>query len=146
MGKMMMVMMDRDWNNKQRTEFRNMNDNGGAKTDMVMKRYENIFKRKILLLWDVTVPMPRCSLHLQYTTLQCMYTAARPFLKHILNREMRPVPSISTVISHHNNKERKGMLRTGVHGVSKSFRTGRLEREQQMVQFSATRCSCIAIL
>jgi hypothetical protein len=32
-------------------------------------------------------------------------------------------------------------------GVSKSFRTiGRLERELQVVQLSATRCSCIAIL
>jgi hypothetical protein len=31
-------------------------------------------------------------------------------------------------------------------GVSKSFRTGRMERELQMVQLSATRCSCIAIL
>jgi hypothetical protein len=31
-------------------------------------------------------------------------------------------------------------------GVSKSFRTGRLERELQMAHLSATRCSCIAIL
>jgi hypothetical protein len=31
-------------------------------------------------------------------------------------------------------------------GVSKSFRTDRLELELQMVQLSATRCSCIAIL
>jgi hypothetical protein len=31
-------------------------------------------------------------------------------------------------------------------GVFKSFRTGRLERQLQMVQLSATRCSCIAIL
>jgi hypothetical protein len=31
-------------------------------------------------------------------------------------------------------------------GVSKSFRTGRLERELQMLQLSATRCSYIAIL
>jgi len=31
-------------------------------------------------------------------------------------------------------------------GVSKSFRTGRLERELQMVQLSETRCSYIAIL
>jgi hypothetical protein len=30
--------------------------------------------------------------------------------------------------------------------VSKSFRTGRLERILQMVKLSATRCSCIAIL
>jgi hypothetical protein len=31
-------------------------------------------------------------------------------------------------------------------GVSKSFWTGNLEWELQMVQLSATRCSCIAIL
>jgi hypothetical protein len=31
-------------------------------------------------------------------------------------------------------------------GISKIFRTGRLERELQMVQLPATRCSCIAIL
>jgi len=31
-------------------------------------------------------------------------------------------------------------------GESKSFRTARLERELQMVQLSATRWSCIAIL
>jgi hypothetical protein len=31
-------------------------------------------------------------------------------------------------------------------GVSKSFRTGRLERELQMVQLFATVCSCIAVL
>jgi hypothetical protein len=30
--------------------------------------------------------------------------------------------------------------------VSKSLRTGRLERELQMIQLSATRCSCTAIL
>jgi hypothetical protein len=31
-------------------------------------------------------------------------------------------------------------------GVTKSFRTGCLERELQMAQLSATRCSCIATL
>jgi len=30
-------------------------------------------------------------------------------------------------------------------GVSKSFRTGRLEPELQTIQLSATRCSCIAM-
>jgi len=30
--------------------------------------------------------------------------------------------------------------------VSKSFRTGRLKRELQMVELFATRCSCIAVL
>jgi hypothetical protein len=38
-------------------------------------------------------------------------------------------------------------LWSGIYeGVSKSFRTGLLERELQMVQLFATRCSCIAIL
>jgi hypothetical protein len=31
-------------------------------------------------------------------------------------------------------------------GVTKSFRTGRLERELHMVQLSAIRCSCIVIV
>jgi hypothetical protein len=35
---------------------------------------------------------------------------------------------------------------TTYEGVSKSSLTGRLERELQMVQISATRCSCIVIL
>jgi hypothetical protein len=40
-----------------------------------------------------------------------------------------------------------GLGSTYIHeGVSKSFRTGLLERELQMVQLSAIRCSCIAIL
>jgi predicted glycosyltransferase involved in capsule biosynthesis len=33
-----------------------------------------------------------------------------------------------------------------IRGCIKSFRTGRLGREPQIVQLSATRCSCIAIL
>jgi len=33
-----------------------------------------------------------------------------------------------------------------IRGLFKSFRTGPLEREVQMVQLSATRCSYIAIL
>jgi hypothetical protein len=37
-------------------------------------------------------------------------------------------------------------LRLMYEGVSKSFWTGCLERELQMVELSATRCSCIAIL
>jgi hypothetical protein len=40
----------------------------------------------------------------------------------------------------------EGGGRASYEGVSKSFRTGRLERELQMVQLSVTICSCIAIL
>jgi hypothetical protein len=36
--------------------------------------------------------------------------------------------------------------RTKYEDVTRSFRTGRLERELQMAQLSATRCSCITIL
>jgi hypothetical protein len=39
-----------------------------------------------------------------------------------------------------------GLLFVLYEGVSKSFRTGGLEPELKMVQLSATRCSCIAIL
>jgi hypothetical protein len=39
-----------------------------------------------------------------------------------------------------------GFKQTQYEGLSKSFRTGRLEREMQIVQLSATRCSCIGIL
>jgi hypothetical protein len=42
--------------------------------------------------------------------------------------------------------ETKVDLRNLYDGISKSFRTGRLERELQMVQLSATRCSCMVIL
>jgi hypothetical protein len=38
------------------------------------------------------------------------------------------------------------VLQNVYEGVSKSFRTGSLERELQMVQLSVTRCSCIDIL
>jgi hypothetical protein len=37
-------------------------------------------------------------------------------------------------------------LKRTYDGVSKTFRTGRLERELQMLQLSATRCNCVAIL
>jgi hypothetical protein len=38
------------------------------------------------------------------------------------------------------------LISTQYEGVSKSFRTGRLERELQMAQLSASRCSCTTIL
>jgi hypothetical protein len=37
-------------------------------------------------------------------------------------------------------------IRTVYEGVSKTFRTGHLERELQMVQLSSTGCNRIAIL
>jgi hypothetical protein len=40
----------------------------------------------------------------------------------------------------------RAAVREVYEGVSKSFWTGRLERELQMVQLSATRCNCIGIL
>jgi len=37
------------------------------------------------------------------------------------------------------------IVRNEYEGESKSFRTGRLERELQMVRLSVTKCSCSAI-
>jgi hypothetical protein len=42
------------------------------------------------------------------------------------------------------NMSREALVIYG--GVSKSFGTGSLERELQMVQLSVTKCSCIAIV
>jgi hypothetical protein len=44
------------------------------------------------------------------------------------------------------NIPRKSVQKVLNEGVFKSFRTGRLKRELQMVQLSATKCSCITIL
>jgi hypothetical protein len=44
------------------------------------------------------------------------------------------------------NCDKTPFFLSSYEGVSKSFQTGRLERELQMVQLSATRCSCITIL
>jgi hypothetical protein len=54
-----------------------------------------------------------------------------------------PVPVLSQMNPVHNLPP---YLPKIYEGVSKSFQTGRLERELQMVQLSATTCSCIAIL
>jgi hypothetical protein len=40
----------------------------------------------------------------------------------------------------------RGRVLSTYEDVSQSSRTGRLERELKMVQLSATKCSCIAIL
>jgi hypothetical protein len=45
-----------------------------------------------------------------------------------------------------NTPRKRSQNRLRYEGISKSFRTGRLERELQMVEISVTRCSCIAIL
>jgi hypothetical protein len=45
-----------------------------------------------------------------------------------------------------HTSHRFNILKYTYEGVSKSFRTGRLERELQIVQLSATRCSRVAIL
>jgi hypothetical protein len=54
---------------------------------------------------------------------------------------------MATAYGKKNSKVSNSEAAVSVYeGVYKSFRTGRLERELQIVQFTATRCSCIAIL
>jgi hypothetical protein len=58
-----------------------------------------------------------------------------------------PSRCFSTTVYHHHHHHHFVIDLTLLYeSVSKSFRTGRLERGMQMVQLSATRCSCIAIL
>jgi hypothetical protein len=45
-----------------------------------------------------------------------------------------------------NPPSKESYQMSNYESVSKSFRNGRLERELQMVQLSASRCNCIAIL
>jgi hypothetical protein len=55
-------------------------------------------------------------------------------------------PSIQWVLRTLSLKIKQPECEAVYEGVSKSFWTGHLEQELQMVQLSATRCSCIAIL
>jgi hypothetical protein len=51
---------------------------------------------------------------------------------------------VKQILCHHGIAD--GGEASRYEGVTKSFRTGRLERGLQMVQLSTSRCSCIAIL
>jgi hypothetical protein len=58
------------------------------------------------------------------------------------------IPLLNTYIYTHTHTRIHTYIHTYVQTnirVSKSFRTGRLERELQLVQISATRCNCIAV-
>jgi len=56
------------------------------------------------------------------------------------------IPSINPVHARLSAKSRLIMMQEKYEGVFKRFRTDRLERELQMVQLSASKCSRIAIL
>jgi hypothetical protein len=78
------------------------------------------------------------------TTLPCKkenWEASKKFSRILRSR---PRPKLGCGAKERRKKE--GFLDLVYEGVSKSFRTGRLERELQMVQLSATTCSYISIL
>jgi hypothetical protein len=85
--------------------------------------------------WPILLPGPQTSsgslllLHSTQRICRVEYVSTRAF-----------VLSVPKTLSH------AWWTWTAYEGVTKSFRTGRLERELQMVQLSATRCSYIAIL
>jgi hypothetical protein len=84
-------------------------------------------------LWNF---QQKFSMHFLFARLTC---SAHLTLPHI-------VFSKYFIISHVTYERSQQSSRAPYEGVSKSFRTGRLKRELQMVQLSATRYSCIAIL
>jgi hypothetical protein len=70
-----------------------------------------------------------------------------PFLKYYLGLSLGHIPcylGCYTPLHHLSFSTLLAFL--SYEGVSKSFRTGRLARELQMVELSATRCSCITTL
>jgi hypothetical protein len=67
------------------------------------------------------------------------------FINVTVYKEVLDIFSFSSRTSHVNHTEYNVHKHT-YEGVSKSFRTGRLERELQMVQLSATNCSFVDIL
>jgi hypothetical protein len=77
-----------------------------------------------------------------------LYHKSTLILSPIYPYEFQVVTSLQIFLSKFINVTGR-LLNVTVHtyeDVSKSFRTGRLERELQMIQLSATRCSCIGIL
>jgi hypothetical protein len=63
---------------------------------------------------------------------------------YIISHSVMQINIVGTLISKQVLIE--NLLNCVYEGVPTSFRTGHLERELKMVQFSATRCSCIPIL
>jgi hypothetical protein len=78
--------------------------------------------------------------HIEYNEL--WYKQVRNLAANeILTDEKGKVVPLFEVVPRHEDE-----LGLKYEVVFRSFRTGRLEREMQMVQLSTIRCSCIAIL
>jgi hypothetical protein len=65
-------------------------------------------------------------------------------LSHVCTREQIKMCNVTNLCFYNLDFEKVRMI--VYEGVTKNFRTGRLERELQMIHLSATRYSCIAIL
>jgi hypothetical protein len=85
-------------------------------------RHPNKILEYKLQIWDPTL-----------RNFLCRHIISRPF---VLNISLCAILHVHYMYVHTHTHE----------GVSKSFWTGRLQRELQMVQLSATRCSCFSIL
>jgi hypothetical protein len=80
------------------------------------------------LNWLILVEIPRC-----------LDIARGYLLWHLSHQQLR---TISVIRMGRMTYSARGICYVTYEGVSKSFRTGRLEREPQMAQPSATRFSC----
>jgi hypothetical protein len=83
-----------------------------------------------------------------YPFEECNYKGqdgAQQYL-HSFKGPARLIPHLQLIFTFMSEELQDIRADTSYEGVSKSFRTGRLERELKMVQLSATRCNCIAIL
>jgi hypothetical protein len=81
---------------------------------------------------------------LSFTLQRIIFSNVSRYWREVLYEVRRESTSKVVTLAKRNytHTHKRGRAR---EGVSKSFRTGRLERELQIVQLFATRCSCIAI-
>jgi hypothetical protein len=78
--------------------------------------------------------------------INCFKRKSPAILRHSMWGAVGSLKYKRTFYSKWPRAQCQGVCWWTYEGVSISFRTGRLELELQMVQLSATRCSCIAIL
>jgi hypothetical protein len=87
-----------------------------------------------------------------YLKVKVLWNRPRPiywisrWLSRLFQENGEAVLYVSGAPIHCSELSYSNWFHNTYEGVSKSFRTGSLERELQTILLSATRCSCIAIL
>jgi hypothetical protein len=114
---------------------------GGRERQRDLKQYKGkethiLLRRRFRLRWNNEMPVTVSQQPLLHWCASLLNNTAPTTAQNEIRSWWRPSPC----------RKEANVICLNYECISKSFRTGRLERELQMVQLSATRCSCIAIL